>query len=161
MHIVLFNLINGWQEYYFLAYFSIVLSYIFVCLIPLVLVLWIVFKEERKMFSFSLLFLSTFTTWLVSEIIKNVTRIGRPVIENLMIVEKGFSFPSEHSSLSMVIAIVVLSINKKAGYFLIFISLLIGISRIILGVHFPIDVFAGWLVGLIVGMLFVKLFKRV
>lgn len=161
MHIVLFNIINGWQEYYFLAYFSIFLSYVFVYAIPIILVFWVIFKEQRKMFSFSLLFLSVFTTWLTAEIIKNVTRISRPIVENLMIVEKGFSFPSEHSALSMVIAIVVLSLNKKAGYFLIFISFLIGISRIVLGVHFPIDVFAGWILGLIVGVLFVKLFKKV
>ena len=161
MNLYLFNLIYSLSNYGIIKYFSIFLSYYFIYIFLIIIVVWALYTQKRKMYTFSILFLSGFSTWFIAETIKNITRISRPIVLNPIIIEKGLSFPSEHSAISMVVAIILFSFNKKIGIFAIIISILIGISRIILGVHYPFDVLVGWVLGLLVGFIFIKLFKKV
>jgi len=48
---------------------------------------------------------------------------------------------------------------SKIIYLMILFPMLFGYSRIYLGVHYPIDVTTGYIVGSIIGFLFYKLFK--
>ncbi len=57
------------------------------------------------------------------------------------------SFPSGHTTLVFAFAISIYLYNKKIGIFLIILSVFVGISRIIVGVHFPLDIFVGFLIG--------------
>jgi len=63
----------------------------------------------------------------------------------------SFSFPSNHA-MNMFTAATVFSCfyNKYAGYFFGF-AVLIGFSRIYVGVHFPLDIIGGVVFGMIVG----------
>lgn len=160
MNLYLFSIINSLSQYNIINYISVFLSYVFVYIIPFILIIWILFYEKRKMFSFSILFLSSFSTWFVAQFIKNITMISRPIIQNPIISEIGSSFPSQHAAVTMVIGVVIFSLNKALGWIFIFISLLVGISRIILGVHYPLDIIAGWVLGVLLGILFIKLFKK-
>ena len=51
-------------------------------------------------------------------------------------------FPSDHTALTMFIALCVLRYSRRWGIVLIVISLLIGASRVAAGVHRPIDILA-------------------
>lgn len=74
------------------------------------------------------------------------------------------SFPSGHSMMSAVVFLSVGALLSRAhtsyrikSYFMgiaIFLTILIGISRIYLGVHWPSDVLAGWTAGAICAMCF-------
>ncbi|MGT2887761.1 phosphatase PAP2 family protein [Streptococcus didelphis] len=89
-------------------------------------------------------------------IFKLLYKRTRPEIEHL-VHAGGFSFPSGHSLGSMVIYGIILIVihervtSKGLRWFLecIFalLILLIGLSRIYLGVHFPTDVLAGFIIG--------------
>ena len=61
----------------------------------------------------------------------------------------GYGLPSGHSQTAVVIWGTLASRIKKTWSWIVAVSLmvLIGISRIYLGVHFPTDVLAGWAVG--------------
>jgi undecaprenyl-diphosphatase len=59
------------------------------------------------------------------------------------------SFPSDHTAVSFAIAFFVFLVSRKWGSAMLVLAFLIGISRIYVGVHFPSDVFAGALVGII------------
>jgi membrane-associated phospholipid phosphatase len=44
----------------------------------------------------------------------------------------------------------------QAGYWFIFFALLIGVARIMAGVHFPIDILGGFVLGFLIAFLLKK-----
>ncbi|MER2063374.1 MAG: phosphatase PAP2 family protein [Alkalibacterium sp.] len=66
---------------------------------------------------------------------------------------KGKSFPSRHVFSVFVIASTLYFISAPLGLLLIFMGILLAILRVIGGVHFPRDVIAGAIVGLLSGFL--------
>ncbi len=93
---------------------------------------------------------------LISQIFKFIVKRDRPV--NGLILESGFSFPSGHSTVNVcfygfLIYLIIRKVNNKL-YRCLFIGLiillimLIGFSRLYLGVHYLSDVLAGISLGL-------------
>jgi len=140
------------------------LSYPFTYGLIILLILWAIFFSNRKMYNFSLLFLSGLSSWIMASALKNILQLNRPFV-NLDILplykETGFSFPSEHMVVFTAIAVSMFLINKTAGYIFLIIAILIGLSRIILGVHYPVDIMGGFVVGLIVSLIFKEIFKKI
>lgn len=62
---------------------------------------------------------------------------------------KGSSFPSAHAANSAAATSVLVFLLRKKSIWIV--PLLIGYSRIYLGKHFPLDVVAGWILGLLIG----------
>ena len=63
-------------------------------------------------------------------------------------------FPSNHAANMMALAITfTLRQHKPWSFILIPVALVVGFSRIWVGVHFPLDVLGGWLWGVLVGWL--------
>ena len=91
---------------------------------------------------------------VVTSVVKFAVRRRRPAGEWGAIYRKTdpHSFPSGHASRTIAISIVVLAGHWPliAGVLLLW-SLLVGLSRIILGVHYLYDVLAGYLLGLGIG----------
>jgi len=76
---------------------------------------------------------------------------------------QGYSFPSGHSTTAAA-AYVSLARYKPRRWLQIlavFLPLIVGISRVCLGVHYPTDVFAGWALGLLVSFCVGELQKHV
>lgn len=77
--------------------------------------------------------------------------------------ETSFGLPSGHSSTAVGIWGMLASQVKKpwAWVVAILVMLLIGLSRMYLGVHFPIDVLLGWLLGAIILWLILRLWNPI
>ncbi len=86
-----------------------------------------------------------------------------PSINNLIRILKSphsFSFVSGHSTTSFaVITFMIASLKNHYKYplFLLIWPILFAYSRIYIGVHFPIDIFIGMLLGISIGYIFYKI----
>lgn len=73
-----------------------------------------------------------------------------------------YSYFSAHAANTMAIAVffsLVLKIKNNLNVYLIFLwAILVGYSRIYIGVHFPLDILTGMFFGIIYGILFYKLY---
>ena len=69
------------------------------------------------------------------------------------------SFPSDHTSLSFAIAFAVLMFDTAAGAVFLAVAAIIGVGRLFIGAHYPGDVLAGVLVGLVSAYVVVKLLQ--
>lgn len=78
----------------------------------------------------------------------------RPALWQPLAPETTFSFPSAHAmqTMALVLASAVLSWPTRWRGWVLFVGatfvILVGLSRVYLGVHYPSDVLAGWLVSL-------------
>ena len=100
---------------------------------------------------------------LVSTLLKNSFDRPRPDIVPHEVYAASYSFPSGHSMLSALTyltlgAILARSHDSKLlkAYFLLlalFLTVLIGVTRVYLGVHWPTDVLAGWTAGAVWALL--------
>jgi undecaprenyl-diphosphatase len=96
---------------------------------------------------------------------------ARPDVLEPLTDERGFSFPSGHSALGMVawgvLAVLVmrsrLPLNVRRGVVAVLgvLIVLIGLSRVWLGVHYPTDVLAGWTAGAVIVLVYARLTRRV
>ena len=73
-----------------------------------------------------------------------------PSISLIIPPESEFSFPSGHTSTSFECAFVIWAYNRKWGIAAIVLAALIGFSRLYLMVHYPTDVIAGVIFGVII-----------
>lgn len=86
-------------------------------------------------------------------ILKNLAARIRPyeVVEGLRfigIMPTDYSFPSGHSTCSMAASVVLfLKLPRKFGIPALLLGILICLSRLYVGVHYPTDVLAGMLIG--------------
>lgn len=135
-------------------------------LIILLLTGYLIRKKDFK--KNIILFISSIgCCFIVTNILKIIIKRERPL--ELLLDVGGYSFPSSHSSVSMVVyGYLILLIrkyysgNKKNLYiFLCVLSILLtGISRIYFNVHYITDVVAGFGLGLIVLCISNHFFKK-
>ncbi len=92
---------------------------------------------------------------ICARIIKPLIGRLRPswTIAERLLTDRGgrFSFPSNHSSNSLALTTAVGFFKRKTLWLFIPISLIVGFSRIYVGVHYPLDVLAGFIIGGCVG----------
>lgn len=130
-------------------------------------ILIMIFSKNKK--NAFLIALNIFLCVILNQTLKFIFVRERPLDINL-IIENGYSFPSGHSMLSLAfygLFLYIIDHKKiKRSYKLLYSSLLsllvllIGISRIYLGVHFASDVIAGYAISMAYLIVYIKLFYK-
>lgn len=96
-------------------------------------------------------------------IFKNTIKRDRPFrvvpgVESLVVPGDCFSFPSGHTSASFMFTVISAAAYPALLPLLLPLSLLVGASRVVLGVHYPSDILAGAVLGASVGSVVSSLF---
>lgn len=120
---------------------------------------------KRKWREIILVFLTAIFARAITEVLKYVVGAGRPFVElqNViaLIPESAYSsFPSGHATFYMALGTAIYLTHKKAGSIFIFLALIIGLARMAVGVHYPIDILAGFALGIIVPVLVKYFYKK-
>lgn len=88
---------------------------------------------------------------LCVQLLKRSISRGRPTlpvgITSLVEAPDRFSFPSGHAAAAMSVALGASVVLPAAAPWLIGAGILVGVSRCYLGVHYPGDVLAGWILA--------------
>lgn len=141
---------------------------VFVFTYPLFLIAYyligIQLKNHHRKVEALTIFLAAVLGFVVNFIFKIFVGKARPdqvlFAQNDLILQAlpKFSFPSDHATVSMTMAVATLFIalqikNKGLRWFAIFLiwgSLVMCVSRVMIGVHWPTDILAGWLIGALI-----------
>ena len=73
---------------------------------------------------------------------------------------KNASFPSDHATAAFVIATAIWIWTKRDGWIWLIIAAGIALSRVWTGVHYPLDVIAGMVIGVTIAFVVHSLFSR-
>ncbi|MBC9795951.1 phosphatase PAP2 family protein [Sinomicrobium weinanense] len=124
------------------------------------------FSRQKTLAIITTLLFTLVFTLLFTEMIKELVQRSRPLNdpglqEELRVVIRayGYSFFSGHASNSMAVTtLFVLFLRKKQKwvYILYLWPLFFGASRLYFAVHYPTDVFVGWLAGFLIALVFYR-----
>ena len=109
----------------------------------------------NKKFGFRLLVITSFAAYIAT-VLKNIMKIPRPPAEHWKTEPDSYSFPSGHAYGSTTLWSYVM-IYTRQKFFIILgmvIIVLVALSRVYLGVHYPSDVYVGVALGILTVLLF-------
>ena len=119
--------------------------------ITLLLLGLLLYKRHRR--HASIIFFGVGGAAIGNLVMKLLFQRDRPEFWQSIISEVGYSFPSGHAMLSSALILCIIAILWKTNWrtlsiiFGAILIVLIGFSRLYLGVHYPTDVIAGWSVS--------------
>jgi len=67
------------------------------------------------------------------------------------------SFPSSHATLAFALAMAVFMFNRPLGIVMLVLAVLVAWGRVYVGVHYPMDVIAGAVLGVVASYLFYRI----
>ena len=104
---------------------------------------------------------------LVNVFLKNIVARTRPYevihgLTSLVGEQSDFSFPSGHTSSAFSVAVVMFMLMpKKYGVPALIVATLIAYSRLYVGVHYPSDIIGGLIIGILVAVICVAIYKKI
>lgn len=119
------------------------------------------FKKWREIL---LVFFSSGLAWILARLLKILINTDRPFLAltnvEALFNEPGYAFPSGHAAFFMALGASIYLNHKRAGILFMLFALIIGIARISAGVHFPIDIIGGFVLGALVAFALKKLYPH-
>jgi len=128
--------------------------------------IFLIFREEKKDNRFFIpLVVGGFLSWISSELLlKNFIERLRPssAFDAAIVVggyPLGYAFPSTHTVFAFALATILVLKEPRWKVWLYILAVLVGMSRIYIGAHFPTDVIAGAFLGFAIGTIVVIWYK--
>ncbi|MFA6570380.1 MAG: phosphatase PAP2 family protein [Bacteroidota bacterium] len=129
---------------------------------------WMIWKgEKRHKYAFIVLIVTIiFVDQMNSAFLKDIFGRLRPcqVLSDVRLLVPcggGKSFPSSHASNTFAAATVLSYFIREYKYIFYSLAVLISFSRIYYGVHYPADVFAGAVFGVLSAVVFIFIFLKI
>lgn len=163
----IFNLINGLAgKWIWLDYFEMFCAKYLEWFLWLALILFFALNIKKNWKIFFEAFLAAgISRFVFAKIIRMIWFRPRPFVDlNFVpLIDQSpaeASFPSGHASFYFALSTIVYLYNKKAGIIFYIISTLIVLARVFVGVHWPLDILAGALMGILIAWILNKLFRK-
>ena len=155
MNMELFRLINNLANKDgvidgIMIFFSNYVPYIFMAVTVIVFILGIKQKKcEYREIAFSTIFI-TIINMIINLIIRSIFHVERPFIHNkvnlLVPHDAASSFPSNHATGTMSIALGLGKYNRILEIIMTILSIIVGFSRVYVGNHYPADVIGAYVI---------------
>jgi len=127
---------------------------VFILVIIAVIYLWFIKKEQDEAVR---VVLSVLIASVFALVIKELFGIPRPFMVNHKEAMAGFatysSFPSIHTVIAFSAATTVAFQGKRFGLILVVIAGVLALGRVLANVHYPIDIMAGIMIGILISHL--------
>ncbi|MDO8429253.1 MAG: phosphatase PAP2 family protein [Candidatus Daviesbacteria bacterium] len=125
----------------------------FLIYIAFCLAFYFSFKGNRQKKALLLTLIAIVIGYLTVKFIRLFVDIPRPMLAHnispLIATPDSSSFPSSHTTTMAILTFSFLYYRSKAAIFLIIFLIWVGLSRIYVGVHYPLDILGGVVIGLL------------
>ena len=161
----IFNLINQFAlKWFWLDVLAIFLAEYFGYVLLFSLLLFLVrgFRKYFKMIIEAIIS-AILARFVIVELIRWIWQRPRPFVENnvnLLLTHNASAFPSGHAAFFFAISTIIYLYNKKAGIFFFIASFLICLARVFAGIHWPSDILAGIVIGVLTGLGMYRISKK-
>lgn len=149
------------ENFTFLGDLFVFITILSFYLFSLLFLFWMVKAFKRKDNSFIAAGISLLVTFLAVDFIRYFYEQPRPFIvfeiESLIEHAATSTFPSRHSAMSFAVATLFFVTNQQKIIFML--AILTALSRVIIGVHFPLDVLFGGFLGFSLTYLVFRAFR--
>lgn len=139
-------------------------------LLVLGFILFLIFSKRDKIIKINIFIFVTISVFLarvaLTEIIRYFYYVPRPFVNNdiyqLISHEANGSFPSGHAAFFFALATAIILVTRWRTQGIVFSlgAILIIISRVIAGLHWPLDILAGALIGILSPLIIYLFFKK-
>ena len=162
--VFLLQFINSFHHNLFFNSLALTISFLGLLFTGLIIaVIFYVFGGEKGKKIAFILFITVIVTFFITQLLKLLIMRPRPYTQltTLIVctVESDYSFPSGHSSISAAISY-ILGKEYNCLKYTMLIPILVGLTRIYLGVHYPSDVICGLVLGILIAFLCEYLFNQ-
>ncbi|HDX9707983.1 TPA: undecaprenyl-diphosphatase [Bacillus thuringiensis] len=145
---------------YLMIFFAEYAQYIFIILF---IVLWLIKNFQGRVYVIQAV-IACFFAFSLNRIIEIFFYRERPFVSHLEIHQlvehtANASFPSNHATSSFAIAVTIFLYNKRVGALFLVLAFLISFSRVWIGVHYPLDVLIGAVLGILISLITQYIFK--
>lgn len=143
-------------------------QYLFVFVVLLIVIAWLRAERSLKSKFLATAILAGIIALIISRIASKLYYDPRPFVTEhvkpLIAHAADNGFPSDHALFTATLTAVAYFFNKKYASVMLVLTIIVGVARILAKVHSPLDIAAGWVLGVIGAVLayFIidRLFKK-
>lgn len=126
---------------------------VYFLLVGAALIYFLVKKKEKLRYLFVIGSSVILSRLVITELIRLIWHRSRPFVDYQVnqVIEHSASgsFPSGHIAFLFALAMAVYFFNKKWGLVFFILSLVVGLARIFVGIHYPLDILGGIVIGIV------------